>query len=59
MTAQHLRDLTGPRRHAVLWASIIKLESMLTDTTLSMSTSSWCPHPVSAEAKIPEGVTGC
>ena len=36
MTAQHLRDLTGPRRHAVLCASIIKFESMLTDTTLSM-----------------------
>jgi hypothetical protein len=25
MTAQHLRDLTGPRRHAVLCASMIKL----------------------------------
>ena len=36
MTAQHLRDLTGPRRHAVLCASMIKLESLLTDATLSM-----------------------
>ena len=36
MTAQHLRDLTGPRRHAVLCATVIKLESLLTDAALSM-----------------------
>jgi len=36
MTAQHLRDLTGPRRQAVLCATVIKLESLLTDAALSM-----------------------
>ena len=36
MTAQHLRDLTDHRRHAVLCAAIIKLENVLTDTALSM-----------------------
>jgi hypothetical protein len=36
MTAQHLGDLTGPRRHAVLCATVIKLESVLTDAALSM-----------------------
>jgi len=36
MTAQHLGDLTGSRRHAVLCATVIKLESVLTDAALSM-----------------------
>jgi hypothetical protein len=36
LTAQHLGDLTGPRRHAVLCATVIKLESVLTDAALSM-----------------------
>jgi hypothetical protein len=36
MTAQHLGDFTDLRRHAVLCATIIKLESVLTDAALSM-----------------------
>ena len=36
ITAHHLRDLTGPRCHAVLCATAIKLESALTDAALSM-----------------------
>ncbi len=36
MTAQHICDLTSHRRHAILCATVIKLESILTDATLSM-----------------------
>ncbi len=36
MTSQHIRDLTSHRRHAVLCATVIKLESVLTDAALSM-----------------------
>jgi TnpA family transposase len=36
MTAQRLRDLRAPRRHAVLCATVIKLESLLTDAVLCM-----------------------
>jgi hypothetical protein len=36
LSVQHLGDLAGPRRHAVLCANVIKLESALTDAALSM-----------------------
>ena len=36
ITAQHLRELGGPRRHALLAAATIRLESALTDATLVM-----------------------
>ena len=36
MTAQHIRDLTSGRRHAVLFATIVSLETEVTDATLFM-----------------------
>jgi TnpA family transposase len=36
MTAQHIRDLTTGRRHAVLFATVVALETELTDATLFM-----------------------
>ena len=36
MTTQRLRDLRAQRRHAALCATVIKLESLLTDAALSM-----------------------
>jgi hypothetical protein len=36
MTAQHIRDLTTGRRHAVLFATVVTLETELTDATLFM-----------------------
>ena len=36
MTAQHIRDLTTARRHAVLFATVVALETELTDATLFM-----------------------
>ena len=34
MTAQHIRDLTTGWRHAVLFATVVALETELTDATL-------------------------
>jgi hypothetical protein len=39
MTAQHLRDLRAQHRHAALCATVIKLESLLTDGPCPCSTS--------------------
>jgi len=36
MTAQHIRDLTSGRRHAVLFATIVSLETEVNDATLFM-----------------------
>lgn len=36
MTAQHIRDLATGRRHAVLFANVVALETELTDATLFM-----------------------